>query len=205
MVWLLLSLAGGTPAEARELVAPKSPYQSYLPIVSAQRPEARVLWISRFDWGSPPSQRSRLEYLINRAADAGFNIILFQVRATGDAYYQPGLEPWSYRLTSSSTADLGTDPGWDPLAVAVAAAHGRGLQLHAYVNLYATWECGRGEPPHSTPEHPYWTLANYQVSPPIYDLSWRVYGDTADGPTPMSDSTVRPGAVQRVSLVQPGR
>ena len=178
-VWLMMALVGGSRVEGEEVATPETPPMSrasYLPIVaSAQQREARALWISRFDWGSPPSPRSRLEYLINRAADAGFNIILFQVRATGDAYYQPGLEPWSYRLTSSSIADLGTDPGWDPLAVAIATAHGRGLQLHAYVNLYSTWECDRGLPPHTSPEHPYWTLANYQAEPPFYDPSWRVY------------------------------
>lgn len=188
-IWLVTALAGAMPAAGAPLPGAQAPHTSFLPLVaSAPQREARVLWISRFDWGSPPSPRSRLVYLINRAADAGFNIVLFQVRATGDAYYRPGLEPWSYRLTSSSTADLGTDPGWDPLAVAIATAHGRGLQLHAYVNLYSTWECGRGEPPHTTPEHPYWTLANYQAEPPAYDPSWRVYANTASGPAPMSES-----------------
>ena len=203
-VWLMMALVGRTPVEGEEIAAPKTPYRSYLPVVTAQRREARALWISRFDWGSPPSPRTRLEYLINRAADAGFNIILFQVRATGDAYYQPGLEPWSYRLTSSSIAALGTDPGWDPLAVAIATAHGRGLQLHAYVNLYSTWECGRGIPPHTTPEHPYWTLANYQASPPLYDPSWRVYSNTVSGPTPMSESPSGPVPCSEYLWSSPG-
>ena len=183
---------------------PETPHKSYLPIISAQQREARALWISRFDWGSPPSQRSRLEYLINRAADAGFNIILFQVRATGDAFYKSELEPWSYRLTSASSATLGADPGWDPLAVAIATAHGRGLQLHAYVNLYSVWECGRGIPPHTTPEHPYWTLANYQAEPPIYDTSWRVYSNTISGPTPMSESTSGPVPCNEYLWSSPG-
>ncbi len=171
-------------------VAQLSP-RAFLPVVT--KPplrEARVLWISRFDWcGAPPCERSRLEYLIHKAADARFNIVLFQTRATGDAYYTPGLEPWSYRLTSNTTHTLGTDPGWDPLAVAIETAHARGLQLHAYVNLYSNWECGKWFPPTTTlPLHPFWTLGYYQPPPAPYTYSstWRVYSDTANGPLPMS-------------------
>jgi uncharacterized lipoprotein YddW (UPF0748 family) len=170
-------------------------YTALLPVVT--RPEsafpaseARAVWISRFDWcGAPPCQRANLEALINHAADANFNIVLFQVRATGDAYYAPGLEPWSYRLTSNQTSTLGQSPGWDPLAVAISAAHARGLQLHAYVNIFSTWECGKWYPPTSTvPLHPFWTLANYQLPPAAYhyESTWRVYSDTANGPTAMS-------------------
>ena len=110
--------------------------------VQPPRREVRGLWISRFDLGSAPIRRERLVELVNRAADAGFNVILLQVRATGDAYYSPGLEPWSYRLTSAWIEDLGRDPGWDPLAVAIETAHARGLQLHAYLNAFSMWECG---------------------------------------------------------------
>jgi uncharacterized lipoprotein YddW (UPF0748 family) len=159
----------------------------YLPLVmswGSQVVEARAVWISRFDWCSPaPCSRTKLETLINHAADAHFNIVLFQVRATGDAYYTPGLEPWSYLLTSGLTTTLGTSPGWDPLAVAVQLAHSRGLQLHAYVNMYSNWECGKWYPPHTTPEHSFWTLGNY---PNTYSSTWRVYSTTTSGPTAMS-------------------
>jgi uncharacterized lipoprotein YddW (UPF0748 family) len=203
-VWLVVELVIALPALGSESAQTHPPYRTHLPVVTNQQREARALWISRFDWGSPPSQRSRLEYLINRAADSGFNIILFQVRATGDAFYRSGLEPWSYRLTSASPATLGTDPGWDPLGVAIATAHSRGLQLHAYVNLYSTWECGRGQPPHTTPEHPYWALASYQASPPYYDPSWRVYANTPDGPAPMSESSSGPSPCSEYLWSSPG-
>lgn len=143
--------------------------------------EARALWISRFDWGSPPLRAARLDYLLDRAADAGFNIIFFQVRAMGDAYYASGLEPWAYRLTGSTAASLGRDPAWDPLAHAIQAAHSRGLELHAYINVYSLWECDRGQPPHTSPEHPFWALGA--------DGSWRVHAKRTDGPLPMSEST----------------
>ncbi|MCS7060591.1 MAG: family 10 glycosylhydrolase [Anaerolineae bacterium] len=173
-------------AETHAALTPRA----FIPFVTQPPREARVLWISRFDWcGTPPCDRARLESLIHKAADARFNMVLFQVRATGDAYYTPGLEPWSYRLTGNTTHTLGTDPGWDPLAVAIETAHARGLQLHAYVNMYSTWECGKWFPPTGTlPLHPFWTLGYYQPPPApyTYSSSWRVYSDTASGPQPMS-------------------
>jgi uncharacterized lipoprotein YddW (UPF0748 family) len=157
--------------------------------------EVRALWISRFDLGSPPCKRARLEALIDKAASAGFNTLLLQVRATADAYYKSNLEPWSYRLTSSRVSDLGRDPGWDPLAVAVKAAHERGIQLHAYLNAFTYWECNRGAPPHAVnggPEHAYWSLANYNAATKVYDPSWRVYVRVKGTPTPMGDGKTGP-------------
>ena len=73
-------------------------------------------------------------------AGAGFNTIFFQVRAAGDAYYTPGLEPWASRLSSGTvTETLGVDPGWDPLARMLDVAHAAGLEVHAYVNVYPAW------------------------------------------------------------------
>ncbi len=166
--------------------------------------EVRALWVSRFDLGSPPIRRERLVELINRAADAGFNVILLQVRATGDAYYSPGLEPWSYRLTSSRIDDLGRDPGWDPLAVAIETAHARGLELHAYVNTFSLWECGRGAPPHTIPEHPYWRLANYNADDVFYDPTWRAYAKVNGVPTPMGDAKSDPVACFEYIVGSPG-
>lgn len=170
----------------------------------APEQEARALWISRFDWGSPPLQQSRLTYLIHRAADAGFNIILFQVRANGDAYYTPRLEPWAYRLTSGNSASLGVDPGWDPLAVAIETAHSRGIQLHAYLNIYPIWECGRGVPPHTTPEHPYWTLGLHRETPNYYDPGWRAHAVTPDGPVAMGEAPSDPVPCQEYIWSSPG-
>ena len=131
-------------------------------------------------------------------------MILLQVRATGDAYYSPGLEPWSYRLTSARIEDLGRDPGWDPLAVAIETAHARGLQLHAYLNAFSMWECGRGAPPHTTPEHPYWRLANYDAERLFYDPTWRAYARVNGEPLPMGDAKTDPVACFEYILGSPG-
>ena len=197
-----------TPAPPRPQVTVQKPV--YLPLVGAgeakpgKPEEVRALWISRFDLGSPPSKQARLEELINRAADAGFNVILLQVRATGDAYYQSNVEPWTYRLTSSRIADLGRDPGWNPLAVAVRTAHTRGIELHAYLNAFTTWECGRGAPPHTQPEHAYWAFANYDPETKAYEPGWRVHARINGTPTPMGDGKTDPVACSEYVWASPG-
>ncbi len=174
------------------------------PAPDATACETRALWISRFDWGSPPLQQEHLVHLINAAADAGFNTVLFQVRASGDAYYTPRLEPWAYRLTSANPASLGVDPGWDPLAVAIETAHARGIGLHAYLNVYPIWECGRGAPPHTKPEHPYWTLGFYRQEPYYYNQEWRVHATTASGPLPMGETPQDPVPCSEYIWSSPG-
>ncbi len=200
LLGFLLVLGGPEIVHAEEVVKPivtvtKPTYLPYLGQFDSKPPlplEVRALWISRFDLGSPPVKRARLEALIEHAAGAGFNVILLQVRATADAYYTPGLDPWSYRLTSSRVSDLGRDPGWDPLAVAIGLAHQRGLELHAYVNAFSVWECSRGAPPHTAPEHAYWHLAGYDPESLHYGPSWRVYALVNGQPTPMGDSSTDP-------------
>lgn len=119
--------------------------------------EFRGLWITRFNLTAvgPSQQPALLDRMVDDAAQAGFNALLFQVRGEADAFYTPGLEPWSQRLSGV----LGQHPGWDPLARIVQRAHARGIQVHAYVNVYPVWTCG-GPPPHTNPEHLYHLLVN---------------------------------------------
>lgn len=87
------------------------------------------------DWppvGAPPStQQQRLLDEFDRLKALGINTIIFQVVAHGEAMYASDRLPWSRWLTGIQ----GRDPGWDPLAYAVDAAHDRGLELHAWYNV----------------------------------------------------------------------
>jgi uncharacterized lipoprotein YddW (UPF0748 family) len=67
--------------------------------------------------------------MVDRAADAGFNTLLVQVRGRGDAYYESRWEP-------RSDAILPADRGFDPLALVIAEARARGLGVHAWVNAH---------------------------------------------------------------------
>ncbi|MFA5859275.1 MAG: carboxypeptidase regulatory-like domain-containing protein [Elusimicrobiota bacterium] len=107
--------------------------------------EGRCLWITRWDY----KNAADIQALITQAKNANFNIVLFQVRGTADAFYNSKYEPWSDDLGT-----LGVDPGWDPLAEAVTRAHAAGLELHAWINTFPAWS-GTSAPPSCTPTHIY--------------------------------------------------
>jgi uncharacterized lipoprotein YddW (UPF0748 family) len=162
-------------------------YTVYLPLINRHSPileEFRGLWVTRFDWTrfGYTVTTSDLDAIVNQAASAHFNALLFQVRGTADAYYSSTLEPWAARLTGSTTKTLGVSPGFDPLAYLITRAHQSGLQVHAYLNVFPTWLCGVDAPPSDTqPQHLFWTLSQSTTW-----SNWRVYSDPQ---TPMSIAT----------------
>jgi len=102
--------------------------------------EFRGIWVSRFDWITDaryPADPNKIDEIVNNVADAGFNVIFFQVRAVADAFYTPGLEPWSALV--SGTYGQPPDPLWDPLGLMVEKAHAKGIQVHAYMNTLTVW------------------------------------------------------------------
>lgn len=126
-----------------------------LPTPPPDTVEFRGLWVTRFDWSIPLS-KADLDKIVDDAARAGFNAILFQVRANGDAYYASGLEPWARRVTG--TFGQAPNPYWDPLAYIIDRAHKRGVQVHAYVNVYPIWENCTPPPEDTNPRSPYYLL-----------------------------------------------
>lgn len=124
-----------------EIYSPAGPLPTPTATVSPTPPpgnvEFRGLWVTRFDWttNGQPASPARIDEIVNNAAAARFNAILFQVRGTADAYYTPGLEPWAARVSGGSLGQA-PSPAWDPLAYLVSRAHQKGLQVHAYVNVY---------------------------------------------------------------------
>lgn len=111
----------------------------------------RWIWVNRWDWTSAADIRR----VMADCADAGFTSVLFQVRGNGTALYASSLEPWSDRFGHR-------DPGFDPLGVAIDEAHGRGLELHAWVNLMPGWQGAK--PPTARDQlwlqHPDWFMAD---------------------------------------------
>lgn len=131
-------------------------YQPSVPDPEEPLVEFRGLWITRFNWQGDPTP-ARIDQMVDNAAMAGFNALLFQVRGTADAYYDSRVEPWAVALAGS----LGADPGWDPLAHMIARAHAQGIQVHAYINVYPVWLNG-SVPPHTQPEHLYHKLVSLE-------------------------------------------
>jgi uncharacterized lipoprotein YddW (UPF0748 family) len=162
-------------------------YTIELPLIVNNDPimhEVRALWITRFDWTTyhHTVTTTDIDTIVNNVASANFNLILFQIRGTADAYYSSTLEPWAARLTGEVTKTLGQSPGFDPLAYMIDRAHAKGIQVHAYMNVYPTWLCGYGAPPsNTTPKHLFWTLS-YSTT----WSAWRMYDNTY---TPMNLNT----------------
>lgn len=102
--------------------------------------ELRGVWVatvSNIDWpgrqgGTMAEQQAELSAIVDACADAHLNAIVFQVRPESDAFYDSTLEPWSRYLTGTQ----GGDPGWDPLAFLIEAAHARNIEVHAWLNPY---------------------------------------------------------------------
>lgn len=68
----------------------------------------------------------------SKIKSSGFNAVILHVRANADAVYKSSYFPYSAHLTGKQ----GTDPGFDPLEIAVKIAHDVGLEIHAWVNPY---------------------------------------------------------------------
>ena len=91
---------------------------------SGRAPARRGLWVVRTTLTHPDSVRA----MVRRAADAGFNTLLVQVRGRGDSYFSGGIEPRAEALR--------TRPDFDPLALTLEEAHRRGIEVHAWMNVH---------------------------------------------------------------------
>ena len=123
--------------------------------------EVRALWVVRNTLTSPEKIRTMVE----RAAAAGFNTLIVQVRGRGDAYYRSRWEPRASEL-KDQPADF------DPLAVTIAEAHRRGLKVHAWLNtsLLANLDALPDDPKHVFNAHPEWLAVPRPVAAELYQL-----------------------------------
>ena len=97
----------------------------------------RGVWVSYLEWqemdfSSAEAFRAGAGQMMANLADLGANTVFAHVRPFGDALYPSEFFPFSHLCTGTQ----GQDPGFDPLAILVEAAHGAGLSLHAWVNPY---------------------------------------------------------------------
>jgi uncharacterized lipoprotein YddW (UPF0748 family) len=72
-----------------------------------------------------------LRDILDRAAAIGLNAVILHMRPAADAMYPTARAPWSSYFIPN-----GDEPGYDPLAFALAEAHRRGLQLHVWMNPF---------------------------------------------------------------------
>jgi len=123
----------------------------------------RCIWVSRFEYKSSED----IERIMDDCASAGFTSVMFQVRGNGTVYFNSTRELWSETHAFQH-------PGYDPLAVAIAAAHERGLALHAWVNLMPGW---RGDPSAADPRQlikarPDWFIVDAEDQPVVLEANY---------------------------------
>ncbi|MBD1814847.1 family 10 glycosylhydrolase [Microcoleus vaginatus] len=108
--------------EARQLL-----WQNYPQEGQRVGAEIRAVWLDR---GTIVAARSEqgLAAVFDRLAAAGINTVFFETLNAGYTIYPSQVAPQQNPLTV----------GWDPLASAVKLAHERGMELHAWVWVFAT-------------------------------------------------------------------
>ena len=97
----------------------------------------RAVWVSYLEWqqvdfSTPETFSGDIAVILDNIRNLGATVVLAQVRPFGDALYSSSYYPFSHLCTGQQ----GRDPGYDPLALLVQAAHDRGLALEAWVNPY---------------------------------------------------------------------
>ncbi|WP_372797638.1 glycoside hydrolase family 10 protein, partial [Pontiella sp.] len=122
-------------------------------------PDVVALWVTRFDYDRPEDVRR----IIQNVGEAGFTDVFFQIRGNGTTFYPSQLEPRAYELSGHDLSNLGNDPGWDPLQLALDAAKPYGLRVHAYMNVLPGWK-GLKDPPAAAEQlwtaHPDWFMVD---------------------------------------------
>ena len=118
--------------------------------LEAGQKEFRGLWIVRHTLARP----DRVIEAIETAHRTNINAVFVQVRGRGDAYYESTLVPGPDDLAPLS---------FDPLALVIQEAHQRGLEVHAWVNVYLTWhptDRVPSSPNHLLNRHPEWFMTS---------------------------------------------
>lgn len=126
--------------------------------------ELRGLWVLRTTLTSP----SAIEQLVARASDAGINALFVQVRGRGDALYTSALEPRSTLLARQPAS-------FDPLATVIRLAQGRGIAVHAWVNVGLVSDAVGlpASPQHLIRRHPEWLMVPREIAPSLARMNPR--------------------------------
>ena len=119
-------------------------------LIAGENEKFRATWVITWEhinsgW-SAEQNKALARQILDNHKKANMNAVLWQCRQSGTAYYNSSYEPWGYYAGNKY-------PGYDPLAYAVEEAHKRGLELHAWFNVFHTSSTEPGTP---AAEHPEW-------------------------------------------------
>ena len=89
-------------------------------------PYDRYLWVIR----DVLKSKSSIDDMVNFAIEKNINHLFVQVRGRGDSFYES-------QFTSRS--QILSEGEFDPLAYLLDTANGKGINIHAWVNVYILW------------------------------------------------------------------
>ena len=98
--------------------------------------EVRGVWLTTnggMDWPAgrydESSQKKLLVEMLDRLAEANFNMVLFQVQANGDVAWNSSLQPAMESLTGNGSRSL----SYDVCRFVIDECHKRSMECHAWV------------------------------------------------------------------------
>lgn len=101
-------------------------WQNYPTDRPLAQPEIRAIWLDRGTIVKAKSEKD-LARIFDKLAQAGFNTVFFETVNASYPIYPSSVAPEQNPLVE----------GWDPLQAAVQLAHERGMELHAWVWMFA--------------------------------------------------------------------
>lgn len=187
-------------------------------MAAQQNLQARMLWIDATANLDRVNSAEKIDTLVNKIADAGFNTVVYDVKPiVGRTTYPSALGD---RLTAWREARM--DPNFDPMPEFVKTARARGLGLYVALNafseghLFAKQQAGPNSPfgdpgwGYRHPElqsviyvaHP--TLGGLRLHPSVDPAAWdtplaifsKIPTQTITGPTATVDANLRVIATQ---------
>lgn len=136
-----------------------------IPESESPKHEFRSIWVATalgLDWPKTTNvaeQQAALLAIIERHVEMKMNAVVFQATARGDAHFYSARLPWAIRMTGT----MGQDPGWDPLQFVIDESRKRGLEVHAWYNVFNVGNESElnayavaSNPQHITQAHPSW-------------------------------------------------
>lgn len=113
--------------------------------------EFRATWVITWNHSSSSddieTSKARIRKIMDNHKKANMNAVLWQVRQGGSAYYNSSFEPVGSYYPNVNPAT------YDVLQYAIEQAHARGLELHAWFNVFSASHTDPGTP---AAEHPDW-------------------------------------------------
>ena len=113
----------------------------------AEPPEFRA--VSVHTWIPGMLSKQEIDDSIAWAKKANMNAIIVQARRVGDSYYKSDIETRASNIKG---------PGLDPLGYSLEQGHKKGLEVHAWFNVYRVWSNlpPPKDPKHVVKAHPEW-------------------------------------------------